>query len=83
VQQRGKGAPDIQKQWEMKDRLARLRLSLEKHLDLNRLNKLEDIELRETERGIISYNWALFHWAEPRGLNTWGDTALKYKKGRE
>jgi len=44
VQQRGKGAPDIQKQWEMKDRLARLHLSLEKYLDLNNLNKLEDIE---------------------------------------
>ena len=47
MQQRGKGAPDVQKQWEMKDRLARLarlRLSLEKHLDLNNLNKLEDIE---------------------------------------
>ena len=39
--------------------------------------------LAKTERGIIPYNWALFHWAEPRGLNTWGDTALKYKKGRE
>jgi len=44
VQQRGKGAPDVQKQWEMKDRQARLRLSLEKDLDLNRLDKLEDIE---------------------------------------
>jgi len=44
VQQRGKGAPDVHKQWEMKDRQARLCLSLEKHLDLNNLNKLEDIE---------------------------------------
>jgi len=44
VQQRGKGAPDVQKQLEMKDRQARLRLSLEKDLDLNRLDKLEDIE---------------------------------------
>ena len=43
-QQRGKGAPDVQKQLEMKDRQARLRLSLEKDLDLNRLD--ENLNIR-------------------------------------
>jgi len=61
VQQGGKGAPDVQKQLEMKYWQARLRLSLEKDLDLNDLNKLEDIEP-------LDLHWSL------QDSKSWGDT---------
>ena len=61
MQQKGKGAPDIQKQWEMKDWQARLRLSLEKYLNLNNLNKLDDIEP-------LDLHWSL------QDSKYWGDT---------